>query len=125
EELLNILIDNACRYSAPGTPIKIRLHRDEQAAYVDVEDQGSGIAEAGFPHLFTPFFRSAQTRRLGIEGFGLGLSIAKRLAAALGGALTATSRIGHGSCFTLRLQIAEHSLAENRRLSEHPVDAAN
>jgi signal transduction histidine kinase len=125
EELLNILIDNACKYSAPGTPIKIRLHRDEQAAYVDVEDQGSGIAEADFPHLFTPFFRSAQTRRLGIEGFGLGLSIAKRLAAALGGALTATSRVGHGSCFTLRLQIAKHSLVESRRGSEHPVDAAN
>jgi signal transduction histidine kinase len=105
-ELLNILIDNACKYSRAGTPITIRLQCEEQAVCVQVEDQGSGIAESDLPHLFTPFFRSAQTRRLGVEGFGLGLSIARRLAGALGGAVTVTSRIGHGSCFTLRLAAA-------------------
>jgi signal transduction histidine kinase len=102
-ELLNILIDNACKYSPPGTPIKVRLRREEQAVCVEVEDKGCGIAGADFPHLFTPFFRSAETRRLGVEGFGLGLAIAKRLAGAFGGELTATSRLDHGSCFTVRL----------------------
>jgi len=105
-ELLNILIDNACKYSPAGMPITIRLQREEQAVCVQVEDEGSGIAESDLPHLFTPFFRSAQTRRLGVEGFGLGLSIARRLAGAFGGALTVTSRSGHGSCFTLRLAAA-------------------
>jgi signal transduction histidine kinase len=105
-ELLNILMDNACKYSPAGTPITIRLQREEQAVCVQVEDEGSGIAESDLPHLFTPFFRSAQTRRLGVDGFGLGLSIARRLAGAFGGALTVTSRIGHGSCFTLRLAAA-------------------
>jgi signal transduction histidine kinase len=104
--LLNILIDNACKYSRAGTPITIRLQREEQDVCVQVEDQGSGIAESDLPHLFTPFFRSVQTRRLGVEGFGLGLSIARRLAGAFGGVLAVTSRIGHGSCFTLRLPLA-------------------
>ena len=86
-----------------GSPIRIRLYREEQAVCVQVEDQGCGIADADLPHLFTPFFRSAQTRRLGFGGVGLGLSIARRLAGAFGGTLTVTSRIGQGSCLTLRL----------------------
>jgi heavy metal sensor kinase len=102
-ELLNILIDNACKYSAPGTPIRIRLLREERAVSVQVEDQGCGISDDDFPRLFTPFFRSAESRRLGIEGFGLGLSIARRLAGVFGGVLTVSSRLGKGSCFTLRL----------------------
>jgi signal transduction histidine kinase len=102
-ELLDILIDNACKYSPPGTAITVRLRQEQQTAFVQVEDQGSGIAEADLPYLFTPFFRAAETRRRGIAGLGLGLSIARRLAEAFGGDLTLSSGIGGGSLFTLRL----------------------
>jgi heavy metal sensor kinase len=102
-ELLDILIDNACKYSPPGSPIAVRVGREGPAVYVQVEDQGCGIAEADLPHLFTPFYRSEDARRRGVEGLGLGLSIGQRLAAAFGGALTVRSRAGAGSCFTLRL----------------------
>jgi heavy metal sensor kinase len=105
-ELVSILIDNACRYSSPGTPITVRLGHEAQAVCVQVEDQGCGIAQGDFPYLFTPFFRSAEARRRGIEGVGLGLSIAKRLAEAFGGVLAVTSQAGQGSCFTLRLRRA-------------------
>src|SRR5205085_5438630 len=43
-ELLNILIDNACKYSPPGTPITIHLRADAKTACVEVEDRGCGIA---------------------------------------------------------------------------------
>ncbi|MDB5342434.1 MAG: arlS [Schlesneria sp.] len=102
-ELVNILLDNACKYSDAGTPIQIRIERIDDAVCLKVEDRGCGIADSDMPSLFAPFFRSAETRHLGIEGTGLGLSIARRLAAAIGGTLTATSQHGLGSCFMLRL----------------------
>ena len=116
-ELLNILIDNACKYSPPGTPITIRLLAVGKTARVDVEDQGCGIAAADLPYLFTPFFRSLETRRLGIEGVGLGLSIARRLAQAFGGELTVTSQVGQGSCLCLRLPLTNSSAAKEEAAS--------
>jgi signal transduction histidine kinase len=74
---------------------------------VEVEDQGCGIAERDLTYLFTPFFRCQETRRRGIEGAGLGLSIAKRLADVFRGTITAMSVVGRGSCFTLRLPLAQ------------------
>jgi signal transduction histidine kinase len=110
-ELVNILIENAAKYSEPGTPITVRLHQEKQAMCVQVQDQGCGIAETDLPHVFTPFFRSAETRRRGIEGSGLGLSIAKRLAEAFGGVLTVTSHLGQGSSFSLWLPLADNPTA--------------
>src|SRR5207249_2364156 len=98
-ELLNLLIDNACKHSPAGTPIALRLCREGETVCVRVEDQGYGIGEADLPHLFTPFFRSAESRRRGTEGLGLGLSIARRLADTFGAVLEVTSRVGRGSCF--------------------------
>jgi heavy metal sensor kinase len=105
-ELLDILFDNACKYSPPGSAIAVRVSRDGNEVCVQIEDRGCGIAEADVPHLFTPFYRSDDARRRGVEGLGLGLSIAQRLARAFGGALTVRSRVGEGSCFTLRLPAA-------------------
>jgi heavy metal sensor kinase len=102
-ELLNILVDNACKYSPPGTPIEIALDRDGGAVRIQVRDRGCGVAADDLPHLFTPFFRGEDARCRGIEGTGLGLSIARRLARVFDGELTVESRAGAGSCFTLRL----------------------
>jgi heavy metal sensor kinase len=102
-ELLNILVDNACKYSAPGTPIEISLDRDDGAVRIQVRDHGCGVAADDLPHLFTPFFRGEDARRRGIEGTGLGLSIARRLARVFEGELTVDSHAGAGSCFALRL----------------------
>jgi signal transduction histidine kinase len=105
-ELLNVLVDNACKYSAPGDPIEIALDRDGDDALIQITDQGRGIAEADLRHLFAPFFRSEDARRQGIEGTGLGLSIARRLARLFGGDLSVTSQLRFGSCFSLRLPLA-------------------
>jgi len=102
-EMLNILLDNACKYSPAGTPITIRLSRLDDFVRLSVRDQGFGIADEDQAHLFTPFFRSEEARGRGIVGLGLGLSIAKRLASAFRGELTFESRLGHGSIVTLRL----------------------
>lgn len=111
-ELLNVLVDNACKYSPPGSPIEIELDRDGREALIQVKDHGRGIAEADLRHLFTPFFRSEDARRHGIDGTGLGLSIATRLARLFDGELSVDSRLGFGSCFTLRLPLASPELSE-------------
>jgi heavy metal sensor kinase len=102
-QLVDNLLDNACKYSAAGSPIHLRLGAEASGITVAVEDSGSGIAADDLPHVFEPFFRSTAARRDGHAGVGLGLAVAQRIAAALGGTLSAASVPGKGSCFTVRL----------------------
>jgi signal transduction histidine kinase len=108
-QLLNTLVDNACKYSEPGTSVTVRLETTEDRVELSVEDEGLGIRPEDQSELFTPFFRSADVRRRGIDGFGLGLSIAKRLATVLGGDLTVSTELGRGSCFNLTLPPASRT----------------
>jgi hypothetical protein len=107
-ELVNNLLDNAVRYSDPGSPVRVRLEQVEGTAELVVEDQGIGIGEDELPHVFEPFYRSPEARRRGAPGLGLGLSVATRLAAAFGGTINVFSRPGQGSRFTLRLPLVRH-----------------
>jgi signal transduction histidine kinase len=121
-ELIDILIDNACKYSAPGSPIRLSLRRDRDQVAIEIQDSGCGISDDDLPHVFTPFFRSADARRDGIAGLGLGLAIAQRLATALGGQLTATSRVGEGSRFQISLP-ASAAAKDNQPVSSPSVSA--
>jgi len=117
-ELLNILLDNACKYSQPGTPIRILTRADKQWALLTVEDRGAGISEEDLSQISRPFFRSAESQRRGIEGMGLGLSIAKRLAEALEGTLSFTSKFGQGSAFTVktpRADVGKEKASDSKR----------
>jgi signal transduction histidine kinase len=114
-ELVNNLLDNAAKYSEPGTPIVVRLDRDGPRLNLSVEDRGIGISADELPHVFDPFFRSPHARRLGSPGLGLGLPVALRLARSFGGTLDASSLPGQGSRFTLRLP------AEDRGAEAEPA----
>jgi heavy metal sensor kinase len=102
-QLVDNLLDNACKYSAAGTPIRLRMWGESDRAFLAVEDQGHGIAPDDLPHIFEPFYRSSLARRLGTAGVGLGLAVAARIAEAFGGSLTVTSEPGKVTCFTLSL----------------------
>lgn len=102
-ELVDVLVDNACKYSPPGTPITVRVGSVGGGVELSVEDVGMGVSEADAARVFEPFVRSAEARRRGVEGSGLGLSVARRVAEAHGGTLTVTSVWGKGSRFTLQL----------------------
>jgi heavy metal sensor kinase len=102
-ELVNILLENACKYSLPGSAIRIHLARKGFKVLLTVEDRGCGIPAEDLPHLGEPFYRSAGARQRGITGIGLGLAIAKRLVEALDGNLVIKSTEGSGSEFTLAL----------------------
>lgn len=101
--LMDNLIDNAFKYSAPGSRVDVSTANDDVDIIVVVQDQGRGIAAEDLAEIFNPFFRSRSSRDAGIAGTGLGLSIAARIANAFRGRLDCTSEIDRGSRFTLRL----------------------
>jgi two-component system OmpR family sensor kinase len=117
-QLLDNLLDNACKYSDPGSPVLVRVGRGPSgSALLSVSDRGTGIAPEDRPHLFDPFFRSPLARRLGRPGVGLGLTIAQRIASSFDGRIDAISPPEGGSEFVLTLPAAregmEASTAEN------------
>ena len=105
-QLLDNLLENACKYSDPGTSITIRLEREAGQIVCSVSDQGCGIAPEDLPHIYEPFYRSARARRQGHQGVGLGLAVAQRIASALNATLSVDSVLGGGSRFTLRFSEA-------------------
>ena len=110
-ELLENLLDNASKYSRPGTPITIRAGRGPRGVTLSVEDRGTGIAEEDRRHLFEPFYRAEEARRRGAAGLGLGLSVASRLAALFGATIEVESRPGFGSTFSVHFPEAERRSA--------------
>jgi heavy metal sensor kinase len=108
-QLCDNLLDNACKYSPRGTPVVLRLDRGESGVLLSVEDGGVGIGPEDLPHVFEPFYRSAQARRAGTPGVGLGLSVVQRIAQALGGTIRVSSELGKGTRFVVRLSEPEAS----------------
>jgi signal transduction histidine kinase len=102
-QLLDNLLENACKYSGPGTPIVVRASSESDAVALRVEDHGSGIPPEDLLRIFEPFYRTEAARRLGSAGVGLGLAIARRIAEAHDGTITVESETGRGSRFFLRL----------------------
>jgi signal transduction histidine kinase len=102
-QLLDNLLENACKYSGPGTPIVVRAWSESGAVVLAVEDRGCGIAAVDLPHIFEPFYRAELARRLGHAGVGLGLAIAQRIARAHAGTIIAESEPGRGSRFVVRM----------------------
>jgi heavy metal sensor kinase len=105
DQLLDNLLDNASKYSAPGSPITVRLRRLADRVRLTVTDEGCGMGAEELCHVFEPFYRSPQVRHRGINGVGLGLAVVRRIATALGGSVQATSQTGAGSTFTLELPL--------------------
>jgi heavy metal sensor kinase len=102
-QLVDNLLDNACKYSEAGTLIQIRVWGEPGVVFLTVEDQGCGIDPGDLPHIFEPFYRSRQARQMGSSGVGLGLAVAKRIAEAFAGRISAASEPGKTTRFTLQL----------------------
>jgi len=108
-QMLENLLDNASKYGYPGSTTIVDVQRNAATAILSVEDHGPGIAVEDQPRLFEPFYRSAEARRLGRSGVGLGLAVAQRIAHAFGGTITAKSVPGQGSRFEVELPLEKAS----------------
>ena len=101
--MLDNLLENACKYSEPGTSIIVRAWCEPAAVALAVEDCGCGIPAEELSRVFEPFYRAESARRLGRTGVGLGLAVARRIAVTHGGTITAESEPGRGSRFVVRM----------------------
>ena len=124
-ELVGNLLDNAARYSPPGTTIRVKLGRDEGEVTLAVANEGAGIEPADLSRLFVPFFRAEADRVRGSVGTGLGLSVAARIAAAFGGHIRVESGPGRGATFTLALPAGGRAITPSRPPPRSPPESAS
>jgi signal transduction histidine kinase len=106
-QLVDNLLENACKYSRPGTPIAVRLSRRRGAAVLTVEDRGCGLSAEEQARVFQPFYRTPDARTKGQAGVGLGLAVAQRIASVFGGTVRVESEPGQGSRFEVTLPETE------------------
>lgn len=100
--LLKNVIDNAIRYSPAGARVDIGVYRQGDVAVVEIVDDGPGIPEAELERMFERFQRGAAARE---PGSGLGLSIAKAVAANYGGHVTLSNRVDETTGVVARIEL--------------------
>jgi heavy metal sensor kinase len=100
EAFLNV-IENAVRYNRTGGTVDVSVSKNVGHLTIMIKDTGSGIRKDDMPRIFDRFYRSDVSR--GVEGSGLGLSIAKAIIEAHNGSIKAESEAGKGSCFSIIL----------------------
>jgi len=104
--VLDNYLDNAARYAdAEAGPVEIKATVREKVLRVEVNDQGSGVAEEDVPRLFDPFFRTDSSRARRSGGVGLGLALCKRIVEAHGGEVGVGLRPGGGMSFWMQLPV--------------------
>jgi two-component system sensor histidine kinase CiaH len=103
-ELVAILLDNAIKYSPKGSTITLASNVDGHSVRLSIKDQGIGMKASDIPHIFDRFYRSDRSRSKDkVDGYGLGLSIAKRIVDVHHGTIMVDSEIDKGSTFRVKL----------------------
>ena len=103
EQILNNLIGNAVKFSAPGSAVRIAVSADHGGVTLRVTDHGPGIPAAELATIFKPFERGTSRGTAGERSTGLGLAIVKRLVDGHGGRIECESEVGRGTTFSVWL----------------------
>jgi signal transduction histidine kinase len=98
---LRNLLANAVKYSPEGGEIRIHGHGERDRVWLEVTDQGTGIADKDLPYIFERFYRGSSKGRQ--KGTGLGLTLVKHIVEIHGGHLGVRSDVGAGTTFRLEL----------------------
>jgi two-component system sensor histidine kinase KdpD len=101
---LNQLVENACKYSRPGSTVTIAVQREAESVAVKVSNNGSSIPSDEKSRIFERFYRGAEAKR-STSGSGLGLFVARKIAVAHGGALELETQNEASGCITFCLKI--------------------
>lgn len=102
KQLLTVLLNNAVEHTEKGTAIELAAFQNKNAAVIEVRDHGEGIPDSEKKRVFDRFYRAEQSHT-DKRHFGLGLSVAKELAALHGAELTVCDTLGGGATFWLKL----------------------
>ena len=99
-QLAHILVDNAVKYADPGTTVTIRLQKHGDKVEFSVNNKGTPIPKEDIEHIFDRFYRAEKSRTT--KGYGLGLSIARRITEGMNGKILVESNNENGTTFTVR-----------------------
>ena len=111
EELATILVDNALKYSPASSKVHIKFVKVTQFAGFEISNEGEGIAPKVLPHIFDRFYQIEKSRTAHQEkGYGLGLSLAKKIVEIHHGELSVSS--APGTTTTFRVLLPKHSYAK-------------
>ncbi len=103
--LFRNILDNALRYSRPGDyPVEISMREKSNEITISVQDFGSGIPEQELPFIFEPFYRVDKSRSKKTGGYGLGMSLSKRIMEAHQGSIEIASRPNLGTTVFLKFK---------------------
>ena len=102
--VIDNLLSNALRYTDRGGKVNVKLSAENYYALIEVSDTGIGISPEDLPNIFERFWRADESRTRITGGSGVGLAIVKATIEAHGGKISARSRKGKGTCFTVRLK---------------------
>jgi two-component system phosphate regulon sensor histidine kinase PhoR len=104
-QALDNLLDNAAKFSPPGTPIDVRAEIVGDEVRVSVRDRGPGISPEHWSRVFERFYKVDRARPREAGGFGLGLAITKHLVQVLGGRIWTEAAVDGGQVFTIALPL--------------------
>jgi len=105
-QLIDTLLDNALKYGARGKEVTIEGRKKGNRYMLSVKDKGPGIAPQDLPRIFDRLYRGDKARSNQTSGLGLGLALAKEIAAANGATMVARNNKDGGACFEVSLEIA-------------------
>jgi len=103
ERILYNLLDNAAKYSPPGSQIKVSVNAEPERFVIGVSDRGKGLSSSEQGRIFGSFQRLENSRPDQARGAGLGLMVCRRLVEAHGGEIWVESKKGRGSTFFFSL----------------------
>jgi two-component system, OmpR family, sensor histidine kinase CiaH len=105
-ELFVIFLDNSIKYSPINSTIRLYSEKTDGHIIIHIQDEGMGISPKDIPHIFDRFYRADKSRtKNDISGYGLGLSIAKKIIDSHQGSIKVQSKIGIGSDFSVQLPV--------------------
>lgn len=101
-EIMYNLCENGIKYNQNGGKVTMSINKDKEYAILSVEDTGIGISPEEQERIFERFYRVDKSHSKEVGGTGLGLSIVKHAALVHGAEIEVTSKIGHGTIFTVK-----------------------
>lgn len=113
EQAVSNLIDNAVKYSDPGSVVEVKAFQNHYGVKIQVQDYGCGISREHLPRLFERFYRVDKARSRKLGGTGLGLAIVKHISKVHHGNVLVDSIPGKGSIFTIILPNIDHRINDS------------
>jgi signal transduction histidine kinase len=104
KRVISNLIENAIKYAGPGKTVEVKTWDDPEWVYIEIKDNGLGIGAEDLSHIFDKFYRVKNDATHSIKGSGLGLYLVKYFIELHNGVISATSQLGVGTSFIIKLK---------------------